>query len=276
MVGKEEMGHAIALNSIILNASRILGPAAAGLILKVAGEKWCFFLNGLSYLATLYSLTQIKCHTELRTTGKLRIIEETSEAIRYLRNNQFILVSILITALTSIIFPVAIVLMPVFAKSILHGDSSTFAWLTATLGIGAIFGVLMLRDSAMDKNFHSRVMRHIAILGLCCLIFGLSRATWLSITMVFAIGYFQMTIFPKLNTGIQLVMDDRIRGRIMAIYNMTYLGAMPIGALLAGTSSDLIGPQATMTGTGALCILAFAIWIGITNKQVSLLQYFKI
>lgn len=256
MVGKEDLASAISLNSVIINTSRIIGPALAGALIFRIGEGWCFFINGLSYLAVILGLLKIVVRVpELRNHTGESTFHQIHEAWKYARGKPFILKSFALATFLSIVGFSYMVLLPVFAQKVLHGDARVLAWLTCFNGIGAMVGSLTSGSFANRWRIKTRVTLNVLVLGLALVSFGLSHQPWLSYLSIFFVGSSLMRVFPALNTTIQLLVSDHIRGRIMSFYMMTFLGATPIGHFAAGWLSDHIGASMVTVGSGIICFI---------------------
>ncbi len=265
MVGKEELHNAIALNSVLINIARIIGPSIAGIVISLTGEKWCFFLNGLSYIAAIYGFSQMKITPIDRSSARASsVLESLSEGWRYVRSNPLVLKIILLLAFISFLSPVVMVLLPVFAKTVLHGNATTYAWLAAMVGSGAILGAMLFGAESSIKALRRDVSRSIAMIGASMALLGVSQSLPLSLLAVFLMGCFLMSTFPRLNNAVQHIIEDRMRGRTTSIYMMAFLGTMPLGSLLTGWISDHIGAPATVILFGAFCLMtAVALRFGV-------------
>jgi MFS family permease len=262
MVNKEEMSHAIALNSIIMNSSRIIGPAIAGVVIGIAGEKLCFALNGLSYIAAIVALMKIVPRQRTISTSKDGLVTSIKSGARYVLGNKYILGLIAFIGLISFIAPSFMVLLPVVAKQLLHGDARTYSSLISCLGVGAIAGAFFIANETGEKLMRRLLARNLLMIGISFLVMAFSRLYWLSLGAAFAHGFFNMTVFPRVNNAIQQTVDDKLRGRVSAIYTMVFLGLMPLGSLLSGWLSQRIGVNGTLYGAGICCIL-IALIIGL-------------
>mgnify|MGYP001587272187 CR=1 FL=1 len=257
LVGKSDLNSAIALNSTTINSSRILGPALAGICINWIGEAWCFIINSMSYLAIIASLLMIKMEPRTAAiTDSIRIYPALSElraAITYIRGVKRIRRLMLIAAAVSFVaFPYT-VLLPAFAKTILHGDAVTLSSLMAMTGFGAIMGALASVTVLNDRYIERKLTMSMVKTGGCLCVLGLSNTLWLSLLCTFGLGFFLMGMFPIINTAIQQTIEDSLRGRVLSLYTMTFLGAMPLGGLMAGWLADHLGVQTVTISTGIIC-----------------------
>lgn len=265
VVGKKDLDSAIALNSVIVNLSRLLGPALGGIILGYWGEGWCFLINALSFGFVIWGLLRMKLVKLSRvptSEGKLfELPTHYREVFSYLNGQPGIGLILAVATFISLVgFPYS-VLLPVFAKDVLHGNERTLAWLTGMVGLGALTAVVRI-TGPLRKQMQSGLI----FMGAGLAILGLSHLELLSYAAVFMIGYFMMGIFPVMNNTIQQAVNDQMRGRVMSLYTMTYLGAMPVGSLVVGQLAHTLGAPAVAVGCGALCS-ALGFWLTWTDLQ---------
>lgn len=255
MVGKDALPSAIALNAVIINGSRIAGPALGGVALGWIGEAGCFFLNGVSYLAVIFGLLGMRIpDRNPAKRSRLPILAQFAEALCYVRRERGILrLLALATFVSFIAFPYS-VLLPVVAKDILGGDAQTLAWLTASAGFGAVAGVLTLGGRGTTFQQIERILTaEVAAAGCALALLGLARTALTATVATFLVGYFLMAIFPRINATIQATVQDSMRGRVLSLYTMTFLGAVPLGSVLFGWLTDRLGVAPVAIGGGLLC-----------------------
>src|ERR1700723_2910669 len=251
MVGREDLMNAIALNSSMFNGARIIGPAIAGILVASIGEGWCFFANGVSYIAVIVGLLMMRMpHRRIERKG-VSALEHIAEGFRYARQTGPIRALLLLLGLVSLVAMPYTVLMPIFAAQILHGNARTLGVLGAATGVGALGGALTLasRTKVHDLGRWVAIACGAALIG-----FGLSRWYILSVIMLVPVGFAMMTQMGACNTLVQAMVPDRLRGRIMAVYAMMFMGMAPLGALLSGEVADHIGAQWTVALGGALTV----------------------
>jgi len=261
MVGKEHLPSAIACNSLIINASRVIGPALAGIMIAFMSEGWCFLLNGLSYLAVIGGLMLIKIarpEEQPRRSGSH--LFEIREALAYVRRNRLISRLLVASTFMSFFGLAFAVLLPIFAKEQLQGNASTLAWLTGGIGVGAITGALGgLSDRQFVDTIERRLPLAFVLLGASVILLSWSQDLAISLFAAFWFGLFLMGTFPALNSAIQQNVVDSIRGRVLSLYTMSFLGAAPLGGLLAGWASDHIGAGRVGIINGLVFILSGAV-----------------
>ena len=251
---KEDLGNAIALNSAMFNSARFIGPMVAGILISMVGEGVCFLLNGISYLAVLASLAAIRVAPRQNHIGKAPVLREFYEGIRYAFDFKPIIAILALLSVFSLAGAPYMVLMPAFAKDVLHGGAHTYGFLMSSAGIGALSATMYL---ASRKNAHGLIKiipAAAAACGLGIAFFALSRSFTLSIICLFLAGFCMMIQIASSNTIIQTIVDEDKRGRIMSLYAMSFMGVMPFGSILAGSVADRIGVQFTMLLGAACCI----------------------
>ena len=259
LVGKDDLVNAIALNSSLFNATRIVGPAIAGVIIGASGVGLCFFLNGVSYLAVIWSLLAMRLPPFVdRPSGE-------SEWQRFRGGLQFILEDPRMTALVLQVailslfgFPV-LVMMPVFARDVLHTGAGGYGALMAAVGAGAMIGALALAlvSDRVPKG-RTLLVGGVAFSGLLSL-FALSPWFPVSLILLALTGCGMIVTTALTNTLIQTLVPDQLRGRVMGFYAFMFVGMAPLGAFQAGWLAERIGaPHATVVG-GTICLAAMLV-----------------
>jgi len=251
---KEDLGNAIALNSSMVNGARLLGPSIAGVLIAATGEGVCFLINGLSYLVVIASLLYMKVTPRVINKKSARFLQELKEGFHYTFGFAPIKSIILLLALVSLMGMPYSVLMPVFAKEILHGDSHTFGFLMGASGLGAISGAMYLASRKNAAGLERVIPMAAAAFGLGLIAFSQSRLFWVSMIMMVLTGLGMMLTMASSNTIIQTVVDDSKRGRVMSFYAMAFMGTVPFGSLFAGGMAKVVGAPLTLTIGGAACI----------------------
>ena len=255
MVGREDLMNAIALNSSMFNAARIIGPSIAGILVASFGEGWCFFANSVSYIAVIAGLLAMKIAPRARPAEGASPFEHIAEGFRFVRETGPIRSLLLLIGLASLVAMPYAVLMPVFAAKILHGNARTLGILMTSAGVGALAGALMLAGRRGVAGLGRIVGFACAGFGVALIMFSLSKMWVLSALLLIPVGFSVMTQMGATNTLIQSMVPDRLRGRTMAIYSMMFMGMAPFGSLLSGWSADHIGAPRTVALGGLLAIL---------------------
>ncbi len=246
MVGREDLLNAIALNSTMFNGARVAGPAVAGLLVAQVGEGWCFFLNGVSYIAVIAGLLMMRLEKSLAAHDGSSPIEKLREGLRFVRHARPIRTLLLLLGLVSFTALPFSVLMPIFADRILHGGASAYGNLMGAVGLGATFGAFTLAMRQQLRGLGSIVAYSAIGLGISLTFFGASRFYWFSLVALVLAGYAMMMQFTSANTLIQAMVPDQLRGRVMSLYSMMFIGMAPIGSLVAGKMAQHIGAPSTV------------------------------
>ncbi|HAW58234.1 MAG TPA: MFS transporter [Bacteroidales bacterium] len=257
---KEDLPNAIALNSSMVNAARLLGPSIAGVLIAFTGEGICFLINAVSYIPVVTSLLMMRIPKKLQPRNSSHVFNEQKEGFTYTFGHKALKYIILLLALVSLMGMPYTVLMPVFAKEILHGGSHTFGFLMGASGLGALCGALYLASKKNVLGLGKLIAYSAALFGLSLLIFSFSRRFEFSIFLMIFIGLGMMLQMASSNTLLQTLSDDDKRGRVMSFYTMAYMGTAPFGSLLAGGLADIIGVAFTIGFGGICCIIGAVIF----------------
>jgi MFS family permease len=256
MVGRDDMMNAIALNSSIFNGARVVGPAVAGLLVASIGEGWCFFANGVSYLAVIAGLFAIHVPRAAAAQSASSTLEHVAEGFRFVARARPVRALLLLLGVISLVGMPYAVLMPIFADRILHAGASGLGILMGASGVGALVGSLALAARRGILGLGRWVVSSAAGLGVALALFAVSRVFWLSAVLLVPVGFSMMLEMAASNTLIQAMVPDALRGRVMAVYSMMFMGMAPLGSLGAGWLAERIGtPEAVALG-GALSVVA--------------------
>jgi MFS family permease len=263
-----DLANAIAINSSMVNAARLVGPAIGGLIIAAFGEGWCFFIDGVSYLAVIASLVVMRLPA-LNARGKsgTSLLEELREGWNYVSGFGPIRTILLILALTCLMGWPYSVLLPVFAGKVLHGGAHTLGWLSAASGLGALASALALAMRKSVKGLTRNLQAAIVLLGVGLILFGLSHTLWLSLILMVVVGFGLIQAAAVCNTIIQSLVPDDKRARVMGYYTMAFFGAAPFGSLMAGALAQRIGAPYTVMLTGTFSILGAA-WFTLQLPKI--------
>ncbi|HXA05365.1 MAG TPA: MFS transporter [Bryobacteraceae bacterium] len=260
MVGKEDLMNAIALNSSMFNGARVVGPAVAGILVARIGEGWCFAANAISYVAVIIGLLLMKVRSVPRISNRSPI-EDIIEGFRWVNRTKIIRSLLFLIGLVSLVGMPYTVLMPVFADKILHGGARGLGILMGATGVGALFGALTLAAKTGIKGLGRWVTITCATLGISLFLFSFSTSFWLSAALLLPCGYSMMLQMACSNTLIQTIVPDHLRGRVMSLYSMMFMGMAPFGAFFGGALANRIGAPMTVAIGGIACVLG-AIWFG--------------
>jgi len=251
---KEDLSNAIALNSSMVNGARLLGPSVAGVLLATTGEGICFLLNALSYIFVIWSLLLMKVSPFEKKVTTNSVLTEFKEGFTYTFNSVPIKYTVLLLALVSLMGMPYTVLMPVFAKDILHGGSHTFGFLMGASGFGALSGAFYLAWRKSLTGLDKVIPIASATFGIGLILFSFSRYFPLSLVLMVIIGLGMMLQMATSNTIMQTLVSNEMRGRVMSFYTMAFMGTAPFGSLLAGSSAKFIGVPSTILIGGISCI----------------------
>jgi MFS family permease len=261
--------NAIALNSSMFNASRVVGPAVAGILVARIGEGYCFLANSLSYIAVITGLLL------MRVTRHEHVSQPGSPLSNIVEGFQFVVKTPAIHALLILLGVLSItgmpyaVLMPIFADRILHGGPQALGSLMGATGVGALSGALLLASRKSLRGLARWVATADVGFGVALVAFAFSRTYLLSLALLVPVGFSMMIGMGSSNTLIQSMVPDRLRGRVMSVYSMMFMGMAPIGALLAGTLAGKLGAPLTVASAGAICVVAASVfWTQLPRIRV--------
>jgi MFS family permease len=254
MVSRADLVNAIALNSSMFNGARVVGPALAGIVVAAIGEGWCFFANGISFLAVIAGLAMMKIDRP-RMAIEGSPLENIIEGFRFVAQSGPVRALMMLLGLLSFTAMPYAVLMPLFADKILHGGAQALGLLMGCSGVGALGGALTLAMRKTLKGLSVWVAVSCAGFGLVLLVFSFSQALWLSAVLLVPAGFCMMIQMASSNTLIQSMVPDRLRGRVMSVYAMTFMGMAPLGALLAGSLAHKLGAPLTVGIGGVAAIV---------------------
>ena len=276
MVGREDLINAIALNSSMFNASRIIGPAVAGILVAGIGEGWCFFANGVSYFAVIAGLLLMTVDDRKPVKREASPLADVIEGFRFVIGSPPIHhLLILLGILSATGMPFA-VLMPIFADQILHGGAKGLGILMGASGVGALAGALLLASRENVQGLGRWVAIAAAAFGASLIAFAVSRSFWVSCALLLPVGFAMMVEMGSSNTLIQTMSPDHLRGRVMSVYSMMFMGMAPLGAVVSGVTAARWGAPATVAGGGVICMAAAAIfgwrWPGLRTDALRLID----
>ena len=262
MVGREDLINAIALNSSMFNGARIIGPAVAGILVAAIGEGWCFFANAVSYIAVIIGLLLMTITPPARAIQEGSAVRHIAEGFRFATRTGPIRALLLLLGLVSVTGMPYAVLMPVFADQIFHSGARGLGILMGFSGIGALLGALMLATREGVHGLGRWVAVSCGVFGVSLIAFAFSRSFWIAAAALIPVGFAMMTQMGASNTLIQTMTPDHLRGRVMSVYSMMFMGMAPVGALLAGVAAERFGAPFTVAAGGVIAI-AGAIAFGL-------------
>jgi MFS family permease len=259
---RADLPNAIALNSSMVNASRIIGPTIGGIVIAAVGEGWCFLADAVSYLAVIASLLAMRVTARPLPPRDTRLRDELRAGFQYVSRFVPVRSALLLLSLVSIMGMPYTVLMPIISSTVLHGGPHTLGFLMTASGVGALGGALYLASRRSVLGLGRVMVLATATFGVGLIVFSLSRTLWFALVALPFVGAGMMVTMAATNTIIQTVVTEELRGRVMAFYTMAFLGTAPIGSLLAGLLADRVGPTVTIRIGGAACVAA-ALWFAL-------------
>jgi len=256
---RADLSNAIAINSSMVNAARLIGPSLAGMLIAATNEGWCFLLDGVSYIAVIASLLMMRVPPGEEQRATASIFTQLNEGWTYVAGFVPIRSILMLFALLSLMGWPFMVLMPVFAAQVLHGGPHTLGFLMGAVGVGSLISALSLVMRRSVRGLTKMIPIAAAVFGIGLICFGLSHFLWLSLLMMLVTGFGMMQGLTSSNTIIQTLVDENVRGRVMSYYTMAFVGMAPFGSLLAGALAHAIGAPRTVIVSGIACILG-SIW----------------
>jgi len=261
MVGKEDLPNAIALNSSIFNGARVAGPAIAGFAIAWVGEGWCFFLNGLSFVAVIVALLMMRIERREIKPSTDSPLRSFVQGFRFAMSDLPMRSALLLLSVLSLFGLQYSVFMPIYAQDILKGNARTLGLLMSSAGIGAVLGALHFAARTHYKGLARWIAATSTTCSVCLILFSQAKTFWLCVAVLFVVGSAATSQMAATNTLIQNRVPDELRSRVMAVYATMFMGVQPIGALLAGGVAKRIGAPYTLTAFGSLVLLGSLIFI---------------
>jgi MFS family permease len=256
---RADLSNAIAINSSMVNSARLIGPSLAGLVIAASSEGWCFLIDGISYIAVIISLLMMRVKADAVRRETASMLAQIREGWSYVSTFVPIRTILVLFALISLMGMPYMVLMPVFAGSVLHGGPHTLGFLMSAAGVGALASALSLVLRRSVRGLTRMIAIAAIIFGAGLVSFGFSHWLWLSLVLLVFVGYGMMQGMTASNTIIQTLVPEEKRGRVMSYYMAAFVGMGPFGSLLAGSLAHWMGAPRTVMVTGSFCI-AGGIW----------------
>jgi MFS family permease len=273
LVGREDLANAIALNSTQFQLSRAVGPALAGLAFKAFGLAGCFFANGLSFIAVIGALMMVRLENSAHHIAahsmkdRHALWKDLTDGFRYVWGRPRVFMLLLISGITSLFGAPYFSMVPVFARDILHMGETGLALMMGVAGAGAFIGALVLTFLGNFRHKGRSVLGGALAFALCLIGFSLSTQIYLSLVFLFGMGFSIVLCVAVINTLLQQLVTDEMRGRVMSMFILSFIGTMPIGNLIAGASAQRFGAPRTLA-TGGLIIVLFLAVVIFSNKRL--------
>ena len=268
MVGREDLPNAVAINSATFNMARIVGPAVAGLLIGLTGIGVAFFVNGLSFLAVIiaYSLMDdagLKRAAVIQRPDGVRAISRSlAEGLRFVRSSELVLLSMIVVGLASMLGMNLRVVVPALADEVLHVDATGFGFLMTATGIGSLLAAISI--AVMPREHLRLIAGGTILLGAAQVVAAFANAMPLALVAMFAVGFGAIAMLATANTAIQLRAPDVLRGRVMSVYTVVFVGSTPVGGLLAGGIASAMGVPVALAVGGSACVIIGAgayVWL---------------
>ena len=271
LVGREDLANAVALNSSQFQLSRVIGPVFAGLGFKLFGLAGCFYANGLSFIAVVIALNLVHFDKSENSTHSVKdrraLWSDLIEGFRYVRNRPRVSSLLSISAVTSLFGAPYLTLVPIFARDIFELEESGLAWMMGIAGAGAFFAALLLAYLGDFQRKGWSVLGGAFSFGVCLICFALSTNLAISLVFLFGVGFSIVTSVAVANTLLQKLVTDQMRGRVMSMFILSFVGTMPIGNLIAGVVSHRFGAPVTLAA-GGLAIILYVTIVAISNERL--------
>jgi len=268
MVGKDDLPNAIALNSSIFNGARVIGPAIAGFTIVLVGEGWCFFLNGLSFVAVIIALLMMRIERSKSKAMTESPVRGFIGGFRFAMNDIPIRSALFLLSLLSLFGLQYSVFLPIYASDILHGGARTLGLLMSAAGVGAVLGALQFAARTEYKGLARWIAATCTTCGLGLLVFSFANSFWLCAAVLFIVGFAATSQMAATNTIIQQRAPDEMRSRLMAVYATLFMGVMPIGALIAGVVAKHIGAPHTLLIFGVAVLIGCLVFVSRVIMKV--------
>src|SRR5665213_708155 len=270
---KEDLPNAVALNASLNTLARLIGPALSGFVLAIYGADYCFLSNAVSFIAVIAAIAAMRFPKDAFTVHTAKLKGNFKEALNYLKANKPIATVIWIAALSSFFVMSYITLLPVYAKVIFKGDAATYGWLNSAIGVGAFAGTFYLASLHKTANFRKIILLNTFLLGVSLLLFAYCTNLYLSLIVSVIGGFSSICQMSVVITIIQTETDKQFRGRVISFIAMAMFGMLPLGSLLAGYLSPIIGAPLTIFAQGIIAIIiGMAFCKKLINSSIHLNQ----
>lgn len=269
LVGREDLANAVALNSTQFQLSRVVGPTLAGVAFRVFGLAGCFFANGLSFIAVVAALWMVRTKRRANelATPRRAVWHDLMAGLSYARNRPRVFSLLLLAAVNSLFGAPYFTLVPVYARDIFHLGETGLALMMGTAGAGAFIGALLIAYLGDFPRKGWLVLGGAIMFGICIAGFGLASKLTLSLLFLFGLGFALVISIATTNTLLQKLVTDQMRGRVMSMFLLSFIGTIPIGNIVAGAASSHFGPQGTLA-VGGFVITVVGTSVAIFNKRL--------
>jgi MFS family permease len=255
LVGKDDLISAVALNSVSFNATRIVGPAIAGMVLGIAGAGVCFLVNGISYLAVLWGLFRMDLPPVRRTPASRSAVRNIMEGLSYIGRDRRMRALVTVSALITIFGAPFLVLLPVIAKHELGRGASAYGWMMAAVGLGALLGALWIAGPARRMSRGRIILYSASLFSILVVALSVTRNMALILVLLALTGFCMVVSGAISNTLMQTLAPDELRGRVVSVYTLAAVGLAPVGAVAAGAVSEKFGAPVALALGGVICLI---------------------
>ena len=265
MVGPEDLTNAVGLNSTIFTASRVVGPAIAGILIAKVGISWCFFINAASFIAVISGLLAMNTDELMRRPPVLRAKGQLAEGFRYIRSTPLLRSTLLMMSVIGTLTFNYQVLLPLFAKNVFKGNAGTFGAMSAVMGVGALAGALV--SASRRKPTRKMLIASAFAVGIALILGAGAPTLALEMACLVLIGAFSIIFISTSNSMLQLNSEDSMRGRVMALYSVVFVGSAPVGGLLIGWVAQQFGPRYGFLLGGVASVVAASVALAIRSRN---------
>ena len=264
---KEDLPNALALNSSMVNLSRIIGPALAGIVLESVGDGACFLLNALSFVAVIASLLMMKLPKYISKAHKKNVFGELREGLEYIKRTPSIAFVIIMLGLISLLVLPYNTLIPYFARDVFKGTARTFGVIDSFIGLGAFTGAIFLASQKTGGDLKKILCINTLVFGIGLILFSHEHVYILALVFVMIAGFGMMSQITITNTIIQTTVAPAMRGRVISLYAMAFFGMQPLGGLIVGWVSKWIGAADTLTAQGCAALVLGVVHLRYLRKE---------
>ncbi len=269
--GRRDLANAIALNSIMMNLARFVGPMSGGLLIAAFGERWGFGANALSYFPMLLALSRIRSSSRGSVPAEKGVLRQLAAGARYAYGFLPARSALLLLTAISVTVGSYVALMPWFAREAFHGDSGTLGLLISAAGLGALTGMFYLAMRSGIRGLFGLLAWTSSIAGAALFVFSISTSLWLALPALYCVGLGMMLTAASTNTVLQTIVPDELRGRVASLYVMSFIGMSPLGALAAGWVAERAGPPLTLAACGMAALAAAGVYasrLGAIRREI--------
>ena len=272
LVGREDLANAIAMNSTQFQLSRVVGPALAGLAFRFLGLSGCFFANAFSFVAVIAALTRVRPQRHSQSAAhsvrdRRALWRDLIEGFSYVRNRPRVSALLMLSSVNSLFGAPYFTMVPIYARDIFRLGETGLALMMGTAGAGAFAGALLVAYLGDFRRKGWLVLGGAILFGICITNFALTKVLAFSLTFLFGLGFALVVSVATTNTLLQKLVTDQMRGRVMSMFILSFMGTMPIGNIVAGALSNRFGPQTTLAA-GGLIVTVFGTAVTIFNKRL--------